>query len=229
MKVSPKLPSRLPADSRWAAVIPVSLGLAIGSLLFFAWLSEEVLEQGTDRFDGTIRLAIHQHASAWLSFLMLRITHLGDWPVIMAGTILAMLVCACHSERGFLLLVLVTMAGAGILDGSLKLAFHRMRPDPFIGNKPSTFSFPSGHSLVSFCFYGLIAGLLSLHAEKRWQRILIWTSASLLVALIGFSRVYLGVHWPSDVIAGYAAALIWMGAVRVIERFAVRFNRRTAG
>jgi undecaprenyl-diphosphatase len=50
----------------------------------------------------------------------------------------------------------------------------------------------------------------------KWQRILTWSVASLLVAMIGLSRVYLGVHWPSDVIAGYAAALIWMGAVRVL-------------
>jgi len=51
---------------------------------------------------------------------------------------------------------------------------------------------------------------------EKWQRVLTWSIASLLVAMIGLSRVYLGVHWPSDVIAGYAAALIWMGAVRVL-------------
>ena len=212
-------------DNRWAAVIPVSLGLAIGSLLFFAWLSEEVLASGTDRFDGSIRVAIHHHASPWLTSFMLRITHLGDWPMIMAGTILLLLICWYCSERGLLLIVLVTMAGAGILDGSLKLAFHRMRPDPFIGNKPSTYSFPSGHALVSFCFYGLIAGILSLRAQEKWQRILIWASASLLVGAVGFSRVYLGVHWPSDVIAGYAAGLIWMGAVRVMVHMVGRINR----
>jgi undecaprenyl-diphosphatase len=52
--------------------------------------------------------------------------------------------------------------------------------------------------------------------SAKWQRILTWTAAVLLIAMIGLSRVYLGVHWPSDVIAGYAAALIWMGAVRVL-------------
>jgi undecaprenyl-diphosphatase len=134
----------------------------------------------------------------------------------MSGTICVLLICWYRNERGLLLLVLATMAGAGVLDATLKLAFHRMRPDPFIGSKPSSYSFPSGHALVSFCFYGLIGGILSLRSDQRWKRVLIWTLASLLVGLIGLSRIYLGVHWPSDVLAGYAAGLIWMGAVRVL-------------
>jgi membrane-associated phospholipid phosphatase len=208
--------SRLPGYNRWAAVIPVSLAVAVGSLIFFAWLSEEMRERATDRFDSAVRFAIHQHASPWLTALLSRITHLGDWPVILAGTCLLLLVCWYRKQQGLLFLVLVTMAGAGILDGTLKLAFHRPRPDPFIGPKPDTWSFPSGHALVSLCFYGLIAGILSLRANHRWERAIIWTGASLLVAAIGLSRVYLGVHWPSDVAAGYAAGLIWMGAVRVL-------------
>jgi undecaprenyl-diphosphatase len=206
---------RLPGH-RWAAIIPVSLGVAVGSLLFFAWLSEEIRERGTDRFDSAVRFAVHQHASPWLTALLSRVTYLGDWPVILAGTCVLLLVCWYCKQRGLLLLVLVTMAGAGILDGTLKLAFHRPRPDPFVGAKPGTWSFPSGHALISLCFYGLIAGILSLRANRGWQRAVIWASASLLVALIGLSRVYLGVHWPSDVVAGYAAGMIWMGAVRVL-------------
>jgi undecaprenyl-diphosphatase len=206
----------------WAAVIPVSLGLAISSLVFFAWLAEQMLKQGTARFDAAIRFAVHQHASASLTHAMSLFTELGNWQVIMAGTICLLLICWYCQERGLLALVLVTMAGAGILDGTLKLVFHRARPDPFIGSKPSTYSFPSGHALVSLCFYVLIAGILSLRADRRWKRVLIWTAASLLIGLIGLSRIYLGVHWPSDVVAGYAAGLIWMGAVRELANVAAR-------
>jgi undecaprenyl-diphosphatase len=206
---------RLPG-SRWAAVLPVSLGVAVSSLIFFAWLAEEMRERGTDRFDSAVRFAVHQHASPGLTAVLSRITYLGDWPVVLAGTCVLLLVCWCRRQRGLLFLVLVTMAGAGILDGTLKLAFHRPRPDPFVGAMPSTWSFPSGHALISLCFYGLIAGIVSLRANHRWQRVAIWICASLLVGLIGLSRVYLGVHWPSDVVAGYAAGLIWMGAVRLL-------------
>ena len=213
--------------NRWAAVIPVSLGLAIGSLLFFAWLSEEMLKQGTARFDAAIRLAVHLHASAPLTRAMFLFTQLGNWQVIMAGTLCLMLICWYREERGLLLLVLITMAGVGILDGTLKLIFHRARPDPFIGTRPSTYSFPSGHALVSLCFYTLIAGILSLRSDRRWERVVIWTAASLLVGLIGLSRIYLGVHWPSDVLAGYAAGLIWMGAVRLLANATTRTKRQT--
>jgi undecaprenyl-diphosphatase len=209
-------------QSRWAAVIPVSLGLAIGSLIFFAWLSEQMLKQGTARFDAAIRLAVHQHASGSLTRAMFLFTELGNWQVIMAGTICLLLICWYRQEGGLTLLVLVTMAGVGILDGTLKLAFHRARPDPFIGSKPGTYSFPSGHALVSLCFYALIAGILSLRWDQRWKRVLTWTAASLLVGLIGLSRIYLGVHWPSDVVAGYLAGLIWMGAVQVLGKAAER-------
>jgi undecaprenyl-diphosphatase len=68
------------------------------------------------------------------------------------------------------------------------------------------------------CFYGLIAGMINFHLEERWQRVLVWTVAGLLIVMIGLSRIYLGVHWPTDVVAGYAAAIIWMGAVGVMAR-----------
>lgn len=214
-------------QNRWAAAIPVSLGLAICCLIFFAWLSEQVLKQGTDQFDAVIRSAVQQHASPFLTTVMSVITQLGNWQVMMAGTVYLLLVCWYRQERGLLLLVLVTMAGVGILDGTLKLVFHRMRPDPFIGSKPSTYSFPSGHALVSLCFYTLVAGILSLRSDRHWNRVLIWTVASLLIALVGLSRIYLGVHWPSDVVAGYAAGLIWMGSVRVLASLATPTKHTT--
>jgi undecaprenyl-diphosphatase len=210
--------SSSPANGRWLTAIPVSLGLAVVSLLFFAWLSEEMLEQGTQHFDERVRLVLHQLASPALTWAMRIITNLGDWRLVLSGTLLLLFIFWYRGARAYLRLLLVTMIGAGILDGVLKLAFHRPRPTPFFAAKPDTYSFPSGHALISLCFYGLIAGMLSLRWQKHWQRTAIWTTAVLIVGLIGFSRIYLGVHWPSDVIAGYAAALMWMGAVRLLAK-----------
>jgi undecaprenyl-diphosphatase len=206
------------ANGTWAAVIPVSLGLASVSLLLFSWLAEEVVKQGTDRVDGSIRFLIHKQASPLLTASMLFVTDLGNWPVILLGTLALLFIFWYRRDGDHIRLLLVTMLGAGILDGVLKLAFHRPRPDPFFAAKPSTYSFPSGHALISLCFYCLIAGMLSLQLHKHWQRAVVWCAAGLIVGLIGLSRIYLGVHWPSDVLAGYAAALIWMGAVRVLAR-----------
>lgn len=201
----------------WPAMIPASLGLAAVALLCFGWLTEEVLERGTARFDSSVRELVHQFAAPPVTAVFRFVTNLGDWPVVMFATLALLFFFLYRGDRDHASVVLVTMTGAGILDATLKLAFHRLRPDPFFGGaKPTTYSFPSGHALISFCFYGLIAGMLSFYLKKPWQRGLTWSIAAVLIALIGLSRIYLGVHWPSDVLAGYAAAIIWMGAVRVM-------------
>jgi len=218
-------PDRQLLDKRWTAVIPVSLGLSIASLVLFSWLADEVLRKHTDRFDDTVRSVVHDFASPGLTALMRFVTNLGDWQVVMTATLLLFCYLWYRRDNTHILVALVTMVGAGILDASMKLAFHRTRPDPFFIPKPSTYSFPSGHALISLCFYGLVAGTLAHDMPAKWQRVLTWSAASLLVVMIGLSRVYLGVHWPSDVIAGYAAALIWMGAIRVL---AVRLEGKRA-
>jgi membrane-associated phospholipid phosphatase len=216
-------PERQLVGKRWPAIIPVSLGLAIASLVLFSWLADEVLRKHTDRFDDTVRSVIHDFASPGLTALMRFVTNLGDWQVVMIATLCLLAYLWYRRDNTHILVALVTMMGAGILDASLKFAFHRTRPDPFFIPKPSTYSFPSGHALISLCFYGLLAGTLTHDQRSKWQRGLVWTAAALFITLIGLSRVYLGAHWPSDVLAGYAAALIWMGAVRVM---AVRLEHR---
>jgi undecaprenyl-diphosphatase len=209
-------PDRQLLNKRWTAVIPVSLGLSIASLILFSYLADEVLRKGTDRFDQSVRHLIHQQSAPWLTAVMRFVTNLGDWQVILSGTAALLFFYWYRHDGGHIRLLLITMAGAGILDGVLKDLFHRPRPDPFFIAKPTTYSFPSGHALISLCFYGLVAGMVSQNLREHWQRVMAWSAAAGLIGLIGLSRIYLGVHWPSDVIAGYAAALIWMGAVRVL-------------
>jgi len=109
-----------------------------------------------------------------------------------------------------------------LLDLSLKHAFHRTRPTAFFGALPHSYSFPSGHALFSFCFYGVLAGLSAGRTRSQPARILIWTLAAVLVTAIGLSRIYLGVHYPSDVIAGYLAATLWVTALISLDRMRIR-------
>jgi len=209
------LPQQSP-NARWFAVIPVSLGIAVGSLLLFAWLAEVVLSESVVRSDENIRAFVHQFASPTLTHAMQFITNFGDWQIILCGTLILLSVLAYLRAFAYMKLVAITMTGGGILDGVLKDSFHRQRPDAFFVHQPTTYSFPSGHALISLCFYTLLAGIISLQWKQWWQRMLTWILATCTIATIGFSRIYLGVHWPSDVLAGYAAALMWMGAVRFV-------------
>ena len=188
---------------------------ACTALIFFGWLSSTVLAGESMRFDTAVRDAIHAWASTPLTYAMRGVTQLGSAPVLVALGILVVVGLAIQRRRRAALLFIAACLGAEALSDILKLVFRRPRPEAFFGfAEPATYSFPSGHSVMSACFYGVVAAILTTRMESRATKIAIWTGAALLAMAIGFSRVYLGVHYPSDVLAGYAAAAIWVGAVR---------------
>ncbi len=118
-------------------------------------------------------------------------------------------------RRRAAVLFVSAVLGGEALDEMAKLIFHRIRPVPFFGlSAPTSFSFPSGHALGSCCFYGVLAAIVAERAPR--YRAIIWTAATAFVILIGISRIYLGVHYPSDVLAGYVAAIIWVFALRSV-------------
>ena len=196
-----------------AAPLLASLACAVLALIVFSWLAEEVFEGETNDFDLSVREFIHQYSSAGLTKWMQGVTFLGSPYVLFS---LFTICCA-----GFLLAkwpraaawLAVGVSGSVVLDTSLKLLFHRVRPEPFFGPLPHSYSFPSGHALSSFCFYGILAGLLDTRIRSLAVRISIWIAAALLVLAIGVSRIYLGVHYPTDVIAGYVAAAVWVSTL----------------
>jgi undecaprenyl-diphosphatase len=189
---------------------------ASAALAFFGWLSRVVLAGESMRFDTAVRDAIHAWASAPLTSAMRGITQLGSVTILVEFGILVVWRLLAQGRRRAALIFVAACVGAEALSEVLKLVFRRPRPEAFFGFvEPLTYSFPSGHSVVSACFYGIVAAILTTRMESRAAKIAIWTGAALLTVAIGFSRVYLGVHYPSDVLAGYAAAAIWVGAVRV--------------
>jgi undecaprenyl-diphosphatase len=112
----------------------------------------------------------------------------------------------------------ITMLGVSLLNYYLKIAFARVRPIPYFDLPlPASFSFPSGHALCSACFYGVLAWLFATRTKSLPLRILVWLMAGVMIFLIGLSRIYLGVHYPSDVIAGYLAAVFWTLAVILVD------------
>jgi undecaprenyl-diphosphatase len=219
-----------PAPSRklstlFEAVVFTSLTVAVLSLFLFAWIGDSVAHDRTVGFDLAVRNQVHAYASPALDRVMVFISFLGG-DGLTAAVILSVIAFRWLHWRRAMLWMAVTILGAVVLDLSLKYAFHRHRPTPFFVSVPHTYSFPSGHSLFSFCFYGVLAGLLTRRLKSRLARGLIWVFAALLVAAIGLSRIYLGVHYPSDVIAGYLAASVWVSTLLALDH--VRVKRKSA-
>lgn len=208
-----------PVVSRLAAPLLVSLVCAAAALVLFAGLADEMLEGDTLRFDTAVRQFVHSHSSVRLTAAMRFITHLGS-PLFVS--IAAMSACVALWTTGRTrkaLLIAITVMGGSLLMWVLKMSFHRLRPQPFFDTRlPASFSFPSGHALLSFCLCGAGAALFSADQKKRWVRIAIWAVAVVLTGAIGLSRIYLGVHYPSDVLAGYLGALVWVLGVGIAYR-----------
>ncbi|HEX3250723.1 MAG TPA: phosphatase PAP2 family protein [Pyrinomonadaceae bacterium] len=204
----------------------LGLAAAIASLIFFGWLTDEVLEGETRHFDEVTRAAVHQLASPLLTTIMRGLSFIGSTLALTIGTILLVVRFAMLKLGREAKLFALTMIGAGLLNITLKLAFKRERPVPFFNlTPPETYSFPSGHALTSACFFGALAALLTARVKSRRVRAIVWAVCTLMFVLIGFSRIYLGVHHTTDVIAGFAAALIWILVVRFVEMELARRRR----
>jgi undecaprenyl-diphosphatase len=204
----------------------ISLGVAVLPLFLFAWIAENVSHDRTEQFDQFVRMRIHEYASPGLTRAMIAISFVGGDGLTIAAVVSLLLFLHFRWKRATLWLV-VNILGALVLDLTLKYAFHRPRPAPFFVALPRTYSFPSGHALFSFCFYGMLAGLLMDRIKSRLEQILIWLAAAILVAAIGFSRVYLGVHYPSDVIAGYLTATLWVSTLIALDRMRSQKKKRS--
>ena len=122
----------------------------------------------------------------------------------------------------------LVLGGAELLNLILKLSFHRARPEVAFVHL-DTYSFPSGHAMISTAAYGALAYLAWSHLHTTRRRLIVATGTVVLLALIGFSRIYLGVHYLSDVLAGITGGLFWLSvsiALQTIyaERLAARFG-----
>lgn len=186
-------------------------------LLAFVALAASVMEGGTQAFDTRVLRLLrdpsnpaHVRGPAWLESALLDLTALGSTTVLM---LIVVAVC------GFLLLqthyrpalvVLVAGASAELLNSVLKHLFMRPRPEvvPYLRSVAST-SFPSGHAMESAIVYLTLGAMLMRVAERRPTKIYCMAVAVIMTLLVGVSRVCLGVHYPTDVIAGWAFGFMW--------------------
>jgi membrane-associated phospholipid phosphatase len=196
------------------------------ALWVFAAVTEDIVrKESLTRFDLNLAAWLHTHATAngYATFRV--VTQLGapvTLTIVAAGVTL---VLAAQRQWVFLGGWLVALGGGGLLTTFLKLTIHRPRPpyaDTFLVS--FSWSFPSGHAMESLVAYGMLAylaGVLWIH--RRSAQIAVAVSVGLLVVAIGVSRVYLGVHYFSDVVGGYAAGTLWLATcisgVEVVRRW----------
>jgi undecaprenyl-diphosphatase len=195
----------------------IALTLIAGALSGFAELADEVADGETHAFDRAVMLSMREAGNpedplgpAWLELAARDITALGGTAVLVLITVAALGFMLLNRRWGGAIFVLVSVVGGALISSGLKNLFDRPRPDlvPHAVEVTSA-SFPSGHSLLAMVTYLTLGALLAeVQPKPRFKAyILFWAIA--LSLLVGASRVYLGVHWPTDVLAGWCIGSAW--------------------
>ncbi|MDC0833429.1 Membrane-associated phospholipid phosphatase [Geitlerinema sp. FC II] len=197
------------------------LAIAMLSLWAFAEIAEDLLENEAQTFDRTVLLAIGQWRTPFLDRVAVAVTTLGDPSILTAiasGFVLVWLFQRHWKRALSLAIALLGVSGLNLL---LKHLFARSRPQLWERVVDVRYySFPSGHAMVSLVLYGLLGYALA-RQFPRWRVGIAGGTIAIIVA-IGLTRLYLGVHWPTDVIAGFAAGLVW--SIACILAFEVSQN-----
>jgi undecaprenyl-diphosphatase len=199
--------------------------IAIAGTYAFARLAQLVRYGYTQQFDEVVLRWMERHQTVWLERLMIEVTMLGTWIVVLSIVSIAALFLWLTRHRYSALLLLVATAGGIGLNSILKIGFSRPRPQVFEwGTHVSSSSFPSGHAMSSAVVFITVAYLAARLQKTHAARLATLAIAGFIVAIICFSRMYLGVHYPSDVLAGVIIGLSWaafcMATLEAIQRFA---------
>ena len=205
--------------------------IAIAGTAAFVELASHVRSGATQTFDESVMRWMGAHRIEWIERSLLEITALGTGLVVMMIVVISALFLIATQHRFSAFLLLVASAGGIVLNAVLKSSFDRPRPQLFEWlTVPSSSSFPSGHAMSSAIVYFTVAYLIARLEKRRWMRTLTILSSLLLVLLISVSRLYLGVHYPSDVLAGVIIGLAWAGfclaGLEAVRVFGLRFRPR---
>ena len=209
-----------------AVVLLAALGIML-SLTVFAKTAAEMREGDLQDFDdGVLRMLRSPDdpnvpiGPTWLIQAAIDVTALGGTTVLALFLTIVVGYLALESRYDAVVLVVVATAGGGLLGEGMKWWFARARPQivPHLVNVGSA-SFPSGHSMLALVTYLTLGALLARFVQRRRTRTYCITISLVLSLLVGLSRVYLGVHYPTDVLAGWSAGLAWALVCWLVARY----------
>ncbi len=192
-----------------------SVPLSLGSAVFFVRLAREMSEHELDAFDVGIQHSVDGLRGS-IDDAMVFLTTVGSFlPMLMLAVVVLVVLLAAGRTREVRFFLLSAL-GCLLLNVLLKGVFHRARPSaelPYLMTRPTSFSFPSGHTMGNAGVIGSLAVVIRVLRPPRR----VWIASSVLAALwvlgVALSRVYLGAHYPSDVLGGLLAAASWVSAV----------------
>jgi membrane-associated phospholipid phosphatase len=203
--------ARFAPDTYLGLHLTIGLLVTLAAMIGFGALADAVVDrEKLTEFDQQLATSLHQNVALDQVAIFKAITWFGNYQTLVCLG-LAVLVVLLIGRRWLLVVGwVVALGGGGLLNVVLKAQFHRVRPmftNPWLTE--TGWSFPSGHAMGSLVAYGMLAYLLIVAWRVRLRWVVVALSAGLVLA-IGFSRIYLGVHFFSDVVAGYAAATMWL-------------------
>jgi membrane-associated phospholipid phosphatase len=184
-------------------------------VLLFAKLATEIPEPSTLQADANVLEWLHQFANPALDRLALWVTNCGGPVGIVAFTTVAVVTLWLLHRRRAAIILMLGVGGAAVINAALKLMFHRARPDLWVQLvHEDSFSFPSGHAMISAALAFSVMYIL-WYTHWRWWAV---SLGLLYTFVIGLSRLYLGVHYPTDVLAGWAVGFTWIVVIRMVLR-----------
>ncbi|AMX00337.1 phosphatase PAP2 family protein [Rummeliibacillus stabekisii] len=188
--------------------------IGLVSLIGFSCMAILISAQKIVRFDQTLISFIRGFESHTLTSIMKFFTFIGSFPVVLVLFLIASYILYCVLRcRAEVFLLGTVILGTQVINQVLKIFFHRARPDFHLLIDVGGYSFPSGHAMSAFAFYGILTFIFWRHIPNRFGRTTIVLFSSILILIIGTSRIYLGVHYPSDIIGGYFVSSIWLTIV----------------
>ena len=191
--------------------ILIAFVIFVVSLNVFVEITEDLKENELTAFDDTVSEVIHSYRSPTLTPVFEFITHLGDrGAYFVAAIMVAAFFYFKYGRWKFTLQTILVLLLSSLSNVVLKKVINRERPSLEHLVAVSTLSYPSGHSMSAMAFYGFLIYLSFRFSGSWWLKAAAFIGFGGLILLIGISRIYLGVHYPSDVIAGFLGGLIWV-------------------
>lgn len=204
-------------DLPYYITILVCVLLFIVGLNSFVELTDELAENELKGFDEKVSAFIISFRRDWLTHYFIFTTHLGDRYAYVAFTILmAAFYLMKHKSWRFIIQITSVLILASLSNIVLKRVINRTRPSLEHLVSVNTLSYPSGHSMSAMAFFGFLIFLSLRYTMPQWLRITFIIFLMMLILTIGISRIYLGVHYPSDVLAGFIGGLIWVAFCAVL-------------
>jgi membrane-associated phospholipid phosphatase len=204
--------NRFPSKSYLGWHLVIGLLVFATTTLILGEIAEDIINnEPLTIADAQLGIWLHAHGSPQLTTVFLVITSLGSTVLVSGIAVVVGLYLLWRRQTYWLAAVWLSVFGGMLLNKFLKYLFHRPRPhfdDPILAL--SSYSFPSGHTMAATVLYGVLAALLVTKIKRRSYRVLVILAAILLIALVGFSRMYLGAHYLSDVLGAIAEGLAWL-------------------